>query len=386
MFMFSKPHSWKDLSDQNKAIVKKLTKDKASDAFIEAFNTGNHALALFLFREAQKTIRPEHLFCCLESICQKTTGDATLLKDLLDATPLYFLNDFPLINSQRSLFFELAKTDFVEGWKVLEEWHAKRAISSNWFRRHQFVDEVSRVEIAGRCDARHILVHALAENANLVQDALTGALAQEPGHTSLQWLIAKYTPTRQLLTKVLCDEAITNGDDRQTLDKIDVLLAHGAEVTNDTLLTAFKYEGRVVFFHLLPHWKYNEDGEKLMLLEISSLDELKLIEKILAEKKGETCKQEDRFTAPTPDILVETLQLPDGGKLTKIFNFSERRQYTSMTAQGLPPSTPAMIDFEDISNQEIIRHAAEILLLKGGDKAVVNKALAYQRPLRIGKD
>lgn len=385
MFMFSKPGTWKSLSEQNKAIVKKLSKDKASDAFVEAINTGNHDLALFLFIEAPKTIRHDHLFICLERICQKKTGNAELLTRILAFTSLSYLNEFPP-NSQRLLFAELAKSDFVDGWEALENWHLKRAIGNSWFLRQHFVDETTRVEIAASYDARSIITRALERNNNLLPNALTGALTQHPENTSLQWLIAKFAPTPQLLTKVLCNEGITNGGNKPMLDKIDILIAHGAQVINSALVTAFNFKDRSIFSHLLPHWKYNEDGEKLMRLEINNMDELGLIEQILAEKKRQIPSDNEQFTVPANDILVEILQLPDGGRLTKIFNFTERRQYTSMTTLGLPPSTPAMTDFEDISNPDIIRRAAEKLLQKGGDREVVEKALAYQRPLRIGKN
>lgn len=385
MFPFSKPDGWKALSPENKTIVKKLSKSKVSDAFVEAIDTGNNALALFLFREAQKNIKPDHLFLCLQKICQKKAGNAELLEGILDALPVAYLNSFP-IESQRLMFAEMAKNDFVEGWIVLEQWHLKRVLHSPWFERHHFIKQESRIEIAASYDARTIVNHALTKNDNLLQNALTGALAQEQDNTSLKWLIAKYSPTPQLLTKVLCEEAIRHSTDKATLDKIDILISHGAKVTNDGLLTAFCYRDKIIFNHLLPHWTYSAEGENLMILETKDMQELSILEKVLAEKKGQASPENERFTAPTKDILIETLPLPEGGKLTKVFNFTERRQYTSMTTQGLPPSTPAMTDFEDISNHDIVKCAAEILLHKGGDKDIIEKALAYQRPLRISKD
>lgn len=82
---------------------------------------------------------------------------------------------------------------------------------------------------------------------------------------------------------------------------------------------------------------------------------------------------EERYKLLSPDSFSETLHLPDGGRLTTVFNFGARQQTTIaerlMPGQEQPAMSVNVRDFDEIAGPDTVERARQRLIALGGDAA-----------------
>ena len=109
---------------------------------------------------------------------------------------------------------------------------------------------------------------------------------------------------------------------------------------------------------------------------------------VLRDKAGWTAKT---MALPAPiaadgeylrsgDIISRIDHIAGGGTLTTVFNFALAQQIVVQhTPHATQPTAPTVVDFNVIAGSEALRTAAAVFERLGGDKALIDRALASPR-------
>lgn len=262
-------------------------------------------------------------------------------------------------------------------WKVLSKYNAENPSSCGAISSEMPVKKAA----AGQWHeaVRFELDRAQAGEVGIFSAAVIAAGKQTPEDLAfvLSWA-HKFSGYGQAFSAALAT-AVEEG----ALEKTRLLLDKGADPNADAgyvLFLALSRGHQAIFDLLLEKGgdleHMGRDIETRLKQEAPTAPLLPyLTEKLTgAEAQSATRKAQkqaaERYKLLTPDSFSETLHLPDGGRLTTVFNFGARQQVTM--AERLIPGQeqPAMAinvrDFDEIAGPDTLEQARQRLIALGG--------------------
>lgn len=183
------------------------------------------------------------------------------------------------------------------------------------------------------------------------------------------------------------------------VDKINLLLDKGADPNDEAALAlyhALEYGHRNAFDVLVERGGALDIHGQDLVTRLRQQSPHALLGDYLHEKVGITRRDSEaaaaqnrlgqRYHLITPDSFSETLHLPEGGRLTTVFNFSARQQTIiaerAATQNAAPIMTVTVRDFDDIADRSVMAQAEDRLVSLGGSVPAVEKHM--QKPAAIG--
>lgn len=176
------------------------------------------------------------------------------------------------------------------------------------------------------------------------------------------------------------------------VDKINLLLDKGADPNDEAALAlyhALEYGHRKAFDLLVARGgALDTHGQDLVTRLRQQSPHSPLAEHLhqaVAAKRRDSeaaaaqSRLGQRYHLIAPDSFSETLHLPEGGRLTTVFNFSTRQQ-TTIAERGMaaPVMAVTVRDFDDIADRAVLTQAEDRLISLGGSVPVVEKYI--QKP------
>lgn len=383
MFALIKPEGWNNLSAEQQQYLRKLSAKDVGEALRHTAQSDNNVLFSFLLKNTRKHAKPIELDRVLEYVAREEKKSA-LLQEMLSIVPPEELRENKFF-STRSLMVGAATEQNLAGWRLLTKWMDASIRSFH----NNFLSEEDRADIAARYgfEAGLKSVFEKTQSINVINAALAGAMCPHCPDTFLEKLLSEppfitlnSDDKNALLTSVIEDTC-----DTASIKKIGLLLQAGGKVTEDALKCSTHISDIKNFDFLLKNWEY-DDAVRSSLIHCVHDDVLEIVaDKLNRKRDGETTKTPDRYTATLPDTLIETLRLPDGGTLTNVFNFSDRRHFVLSTSPTGSSSTPHVIEFDDITNDKILERAGDELIRQGADAEFIKQSIDPRRALRFKK-
>lgn len=268
----------------------------------------------------------------------------------------------------------------LSAWKALSQYNAenpsscgaispetpvKKAIAQQW---HEAV--------------RSELDRTSATEAGIFSAAVIAAVKQTPEDLSfvLSWA-HKFSGYGHAFSTALAT-AVEEG----ALEKTSLLLDKGADPNTDAgyiLFLALSRGHQPIFDLLLEKGgdlqRFGRDIETRLKQEAPTAPLLPyLVDKLSgveAQSAALTAEKQaaERYKLLSPDSFSETLHLPDGGRLTTVFNFGARQQVTIaerlIPGQEQPAMSVNVRDFDEIAGPDTVERARQRLIALGGDAA-----------------
>ena len=224
-----------------------------------------------------------------------------------------------------------------------------------------------------------------------------GMTASNASADDLTWLFTTYRGTfvREVMQETL-DRCLISACNNGKLDAVRILMDEGASHQSDDFKSVY-YASRHLETGVLDYLinrvgiaqidvrKVCESLEKDTKQSYSSVTREKIdaVHAVFDQALKPKYTGDNRFALITKDTLAEIQELPEGGRLTILFNFALRQQMVVMQTPDLPPSAPAITNFDDIKNHQAIVAAGEKLIALGGDAQIVmpsrNKVMMLQK-------
>lgn len=397
MFAFSKPEGWQSLSATDKSFFRDLKKGGIPDALINAVKEGRDERVSFILKSCRDFIDDETVQAA--AIRAIKGGDKETVRAILEDAPFKMLAKSKYGSDRLYALLDAAgeKRD-LDLWGTICTWMSRAAVA----HPQHVMDDGQRACRAAVMNWREGMLYHL-EDVNkgslaVYKNVVSGMCSSSNVTTDdLTWLFTTYRDTfpRDVMQDTL-DKCLTTACHSGKIDAARILMDEGAShKTGDyrpVYYAAKNLEtgmldyliGRVGMAQIDTR-KIYEDLEKDIKQSYTGVTREKIdaVHGIFDQALKPKYTGDNRFALVTKDTLAEIQELPDGGRLTILFNFALRQQMVMMQTPDLPSSAPAITNFDDIKNHQAIVAAGDKLIALGGDAQAVmpsrNRVIQLQK-------
>lgn len=395
MFAFKKPEGWQDLPTADKSFFRDLKKGGIPDALIEAVKTGRDERVSFILKSCRDFIDDETVQAAASRAIKG--GDKETVRVILEDAPFKMLAKSKYGSDRLHTFLDAAgeKRD-LELWDTICKWMNHATAS---YPEHVMSDG-QRASRAAVMNWREGMLYHLEDvnkgDLQVYKSIVSGMCSSNASADDLTWLFTTYRDTfpRDVMQETL-DKCIASACANGKIDTARILMDEGASHQTDDCKSVY-YAARNLETGMLDYLiervgmaqidtrKVYEAMEKDIKQSYTSLTREKIdaVHRVFDAALKPKYTGDNRFALVTKDTLAEIQELPEGGRLTILFNFALRQQMVVMQVPDLPPSAPTITNFDDIKNHQAIVAAGDKLVALGGDAQAVMPSRNRVMPLQ----
>lgn len=396
MFTFSKPEGWQSLSADDKTFFRDLKKGGIPNALIDAVREGKDARVSFILKSCRDLIDEEAVQAAAAKAIK--IGNKEILQVVLYEAPFRMLAKSKHGSSRLHLLLDnVGEKRDLDMWKMICTW-------MNRVASKQLDATISDNERAGRAAAMNwrdgILYHledVNKGNLRVYQSVVSGMCSSKAKADDLTWLFSTYRNSfvPDVMQETL-DKCLANACHGGRIDTARILMDEGASHQFDNFKPVY-YAAKNIETGMLVYlidrvgieqidtrkvYEYLEHDIKQSYSSMTR-EKIDAVRAVFDTALKPKYTGDNRFALVTKDTLAEIQELPDGARLTILFNFALRQQMVVMQTPDLPPSAPAITNFDDIKNHQAIVAAGDKLIALGGDAQAVmpsrNRVLPLQK-------